>query len=444
MDGSRLLVVLSDRLLLLDGEGRELARRPPRDRRRCPCRPTARSVAVVRRTEVVLLDHRLRGSRRLFAGGGRLAGLAWSPDGRWLLVGWPAVDQWVFIRAAGASRIVAVSNVSEQFRSGTFPPRGGLVLRGLILAAVALAAASGGSAATPQRTLAYVALEEGGQPVQWRGTSGRGTVLARIPVPAGPHNLTASGDGRIVVVTSPPAGRITIIDGRRFRVLRVVGGFRSPHDVKLSPDGRTAYVNEGRGTLTSSTLPTDACLRRLPAGAGAHDLAGGDLTWVTHGPRRTPLTLFSLAGPRLAASGTLDAGGAAHDAVFAPDTADVFVTYWESGTVARFRTGRKAPLWRRSVGSVTHHLAFDYYSGQRLWVSDRAGRVLLLDARNGAVLQRFGGCAGPHHVAVTTARRAVAACNAAGTVAVFDDRAGLVRTVAVGRGPHGVAIAFVP
>lgn len=317
------------------------------------------------------------------------------------------------------------------------------MLRGLILAAVALAAAGGGSAATPQRTLAYVALE--GDSRVAVVDVGRGTVLARIPVPAGPHNLTASGDGRIVVVTSPPAGRITIIDGRRFRVLRVVGGFRSPHDVKLSPDGRTAYVvDEGRGTLDIVDTASGRLLRRLPAGAGAHDLAGGDLAWVTHGPRRTPLTLFSLAGPRLAASGTLDAGGAAHDAVFAPDTADVFVTYWESGTVARFRTGRKAPLWRRSVGSVTHHLAFDYYSGQRLWVSDRAGRVLLLDARNGAVLQRFGGCAGPHHVAVTTARRAVAACNAAGTVAVFDDRAGLVRTVAVGRGPHGVAIAFAP
>ena len=165
---------------------------------------------------------------------------------------------------------------------------------------------------------------------------------------------------------------------------------------------------------------------------------------MTHGPRRTPLTLFRLAGPLVAARGTLDAGGAAHDAVFAPDTADVFVTYWESGDVARFRTGRRTPLWCRTVGSVTHHLAFDGFSGRRLWVTDRAGRVLLLSALNGAVLRRFGGCAGPHHVAVATARRAAVACNTAGTVAVFDDRAGLVRAVSVGRGPHGIATARVP
>lgn len=318
------------------------------------------------------------------------------------------------------------------------------MLRGLILAAIALAAAGDGSAAAPVRTLAYVAVE--GDARVAVVDVGRGRVLTRIAVPAGPHNLTASSDGRIVVVTNQPAGRITIVDGRRFRVLRVVGGFRSPHDVKLSPDGGTAYVtDEARGTLDVIDTGSGRLLRRVPAGAGAHDLSTGDLAWVTHGPRRTPLTRFSLIAPRRPApNGTVDAGGAAHDALTAPDTADIFVTFWESGTVARFRTGRKAPLWRRSVGSVTHHLAFDYYSGQRLWVSDRAGRVLLLDARTGGVLRRFGGCAGPHHVAVATASRAAVACNAAGTVAVFDDRAGIVRTVAVGRGPHGIAAARVP
>ena len=57
---------------------------------------------------------------RLFAGAGRLSELAWSPDGRWLLVGWPAADQWVLVRADGVS-IRAVSNVSAQFRSRSFP-----------------------------------------------------------------------------------------------------------------------------------------------------------------------------------------------------------------------------------------------------------------------------------------------------------------------------------
>jgi hypothetical protein len=44
-----------------------------------------------------------------------------SPDGRWLAVGWPDADQLLFVRTSGRTQIRAVSNVSRQFRSRTFP-----------------------------------------------------------------------------------------------------------------------------------------------------------------------------------------------------------------------------------------------------------------------------------------------------------------------------------
>jgi hypothetical protein len=44
-----------------------------------------------------------------------------SPDGRWLAAGWPEADQLVFVRTAGDRQIRAVSNVSSQFRSRSFP-----------------------------------------------------------------------------------------------------------------------------------------------------------------------------------------------------------------------------------------------------------------------------------------------------------------------------------
>ena len=58
--------------------------------------------------------------RDALSGPGVLSRLAWSPDGAWLLASWPSADQWVFVRADG-KRIRAVSNVSEQFRSRSFP-----------------------------------------------------------------------------------------------------------------------------------------------------------------------------------------------------------------------------------------------------------------------------------------------------------------------------------
>jgi hypothetical protein len=44
-----------------------------------------------------------------------------SPDQRWLVVGWPEADQFVFVRVRGGRQLRAISNVSAQFRSRSFP-----------------------------------------------------------------------------------------------------------------------------------------------------------------------------------------------------------------------------------------------------------------------------------------------------------------------------------
>ena len=60
--------------------------------------------------------------RLLFTARGPLPGLAWSPDGRRLLVPWPDADQWIFLRPGGGGRPVAVANMSRQFMPGAREP----------------------------------------------------------------------------------------------------------------------------------------------------------------------------------------------------------------------------------------------------------------------------------------------------------------------------------
>jgi hypothetical protein len=48
-----------------------------------------------------------------------------SPDGRWLLLTWPAANQWVFVRAAAPHTIRAFSGIGRQFGGGTFPTLSG-------------------------------------------------------------------------------------------------------------------------------------------------------------------------------------------------------------------------------------------------------------------------------------------------------------------------------
>jgi hypothetical protein len=54
-------------------------------------------------------------SRRVLSEAG-LRQVLWSPDGHWLLVSWPAADEWLFVQVSGPPRIAAYSRVREQFQ----------------------------------------------------------------------------------------------------------------------------------------------------------------------------------------------------------------------------------------------------------------------------------------------------------------------------------------
>jgi hypothetical protein len=66
-----------------------------------------------RRVAVVTGDGVTVNGRRVFTGTG-IGGVAWSPDGRWLLVNWRGADEWLFLRTP-TKRVVAVSNIRGTF-----------------------------------------------------------------------------------------------------------------------------------------------------------------------------------------------------------------------------------------------------------------------------------------------------------------------------------------
>ncbi len=128
-DGSRLLILTGSRALVLDGAGHTLARFSPRaggSLRDGALAPDDHHVALLDGRSITLaaLPPLRPASRVLFSGAG-LRQLAFSPDGHWLLVSWPAADQWIFLRAAGMPRIDASSRITEQFaatrRQSGFP-----------------------------------------------------------------------------------------------------------------------------------------------------------------------------------------------------------------------------------------------------------------------------------------------------------------------------------
>jgi hypothetical protein len=125
-DGSRLLVVSRGAVVVYGGSGGVIAHLAAgRTVRDAALSPDGRRLALLdgRSLTVTSLPPLPQSTRVLFSGSG-LRQLSYSPDGRWLLVSWPAADQWIFVRALGAPRLVAASRIAQQFGGGRAGARG--------------------------------------------------------------------------------------------------------------------------------------------------------------------------------------------------------------------------------------------------------------------------------------------------------------------------------
>lgn len=121
-DGRLLLVFTPHALRVYDWRGRVVGQDDPSDATAdadAAFVPGTHRVAAIRvhgaQTDVFMLDS----GRTLFRGTGVFRQLAWSPNGRWLLVSWPTANQWVFVGNGRPRRIVGASRISAQF--GGFP-----------------------------------------------------------------------------------------------------------------------------------------------------------------------------------------------------------------------------------------------------------------------------------------------------------------------------------
>ena len=116
-DGSRVALATRTTIVLLDGSTGRPSAVLRIDRVRALAFASDGRLALLRGRSLLLL----RGAtpRTLFVAPGAIAGLTWSPDGRWLLTELPGADQWIFVQARGGHRVLAVSHITSQF--GAFP-----------------------------------------------------------------------------------------------------------------------------------------------------------------------------------------------------------------------------------------------------------------------------------------------------------------------------------
>lgn len=110
---------------------------------------------------------------------------------------------------------------------------------------------------------------------------------------------TASFRPGLLLIASMEEARLDIVDEATLRTLASVETGTGPHEVRVAPDGRTAYVVAGR-TITAVDLASRTVARTFDLGEVlAHDVRisrDGRRLWVACAPQRTVLEIDAGSG----------------------------------------------------------------------------------------------------------------------------------------------------
>ncbi|HEY6396145.1 MAG TPA: YncE family protein [Solirubrobacteraceae bacterium] len=267
-----------------------------------------------------------------------------------------------------------------------------------------------------------------------------GRVVRRITMAADPENV-AVGDA--IVVVSSRSGRITLLDHHSLRVLRVLGGFQSPHIPAISPHGDFAYVtDDARGTLSAISLHSLSITSTVAVGPGAHHVAfspDGRQAWIALGESAGTIALVDCADPaRPRVTGDFKPGFAVHDLAFSPDGAQVWVSSATGPEVSAFSARGGRPLFRIAVGAPPQHVAF---SGRYAFLTSGYGaRIEKALVSSGAVLAH---AAAPYGSFELDASHGIVASSSLlrGTLAVYDLNLRLLRVLSLAPAARDLAIS---
>ena len=213
-----------------------------------------------------------------------------------------------------------------------------------------------------------------------------GTVLGQVPTVQGPHEVTASPDGRLAFVASPSDG-ISVIDLETLTEVRRldIGTGSEPHDVRFA-SGKLYFTVEGYKAIGRYDPEADEVDWLLGLGQdGAHMLVlGRDRNTIFTANRESNTVSVvdgAAAGPPDWQVTAIPAGGEYPEGLdLSPDGAELWVATRNDGDVSIVDVAARAVSERLHLNlEDPNRLAFTP-DGARVLIADSAASVVVMDA----------------------------------------------------------------
>ena len=257
--------------------------------------------------------------------------------------------------------------------------------------------------------------------------------------------------GLLLLVSNEGSGDVTVIDAERRAVAARIRVGSRPRGIRVSPDGRLAYValsddapnqESDHDAVAVVEIRTGRVLRRLPAGTDPEQfvVSPDGRTLFTANEDAGTTSITDLASGRVRA--TLVVGVEPEGVAVSPDGRWVYVTAETSNTVSVIDT-RKDRVAASFMVDVRPRAAAFSPDGRRAYVTNEiSGTVSVIDVATHQPISTIPLEEGAKPVGVAVSpdgARVYVATGHAGTVAVIDARTErVVASVPVGRRPWGV------
>ena len=270
----------------------------------------------------------------------------------------------------------------------------------------------------------------------------QGTVVATVPVVAGPHGMGVTPDGRRVFVSGDNASGVSVIDTATDRVIRTIEVGKTPHGVAMTPDGKTLLVGVyGDNRVAFVDVASNAVVATLPV-PSPHTIAirpDGKTAYIaSQEPGNFALVVVDLASRSVVRTVALEK--APRDPEFGYDGKALYFTMGGVNAIEVLDPTTDKVVAELPTG-VSPHLA-KLYRGATLLaaVVQGPGELQLFDPATNKQVRAIAVGKQPHWQASNDGKKVYVTNEGSNDVTVVDLVTGQTTTIPVGSAPRKVVV----
>ncbi len=280
----------------------------------------------------------------------------------------------------------------------------------------------------------------------------RNKVVANVSGIKGPHNLEASPDGKNVWAVSGHDSLAVMVGTDRLSLHGVVPTGKQPAHIVVMPNNRTVYTtNGGDGTVTAIDAVSMKQVATIRVGAYPHGLKpspDGRWVYVANAKGTTVSVIDTKTNTRVA---DIEVGNTPVQVAFAPDGRSVYSSLNGENAVAKIDVQRRRVVGKVKVGvgPVQVYVSPD---GRYLLVANQGTKerpsktVSVVDTATFKVVKTIATGRGAHGVVIDPSSTHAYVTNIyGGDVAVLDlTEMKVVARIPVGKMPNGISFSSAP